>query len=198
MSREFWLGLAAGVLLCRAPSVAHELSRSESTLSIADATVRAQFSINLLEFPGVDVNQDGRVSDDELDARIEDVFSVIKQHFILAAPGSPARVVMQRQQIVDDHVLQADLVYTFVRPVRELRVESTLERATSPGHIHHVRADIGGEAFQALLTPGNRTTTLLVGGITIGRIVIVLLAMGGLAALIALRLVGRRHSAGAV
>jgi hypothetical protein len=182
------------VAFCIAASSAHEVSRSESTLAIAGATVRAQFSINLLEFRGVDANGDERVSYDELDARIEDVFTVIKQHFVLAAPDRPTRVVLQRQQIVEEHVLQADLVYTFDRPVRALRVESTLETVTTPGHVHHVRTDISGEALQALLTPQSRTVTFLVGGLTIGRIVIVLLAFVGVAALITLRIVGRRRS----
>ena len=78
--------------------------------------------------------------------------------------------MLQRQQIVDEHVLQADFVYTFDRPVRELRVESTLETVTTPGHVHHVRTEISGETFQALLTPQNRGATFLVGGITIGHI----------------------------
>ena len=192
MCRGFWLCMAAGVLLSRAPSVAHELSRSESTLSIADATVRAQFSIDLLEFRGVDVNQDEHVSYDELDARLDDVFAVIRQHYLLAAPAPPTRVVMERQQIVDDHVLQAELVYTFDRPVRDLRVESTLDAIATPGHIHAVRTSIHGETFQALLTPQRRTAEFVVGGITIGRIAIVVLAFLAVAAVITLRIARRR------
>lgn len=194
MCRAFWLSVAAGVLLSRAPSVAHELSRSESALSIADATVRVQLTINLLEFPGVDANKDERVSDDELDARIEQVFAVIKRHYLLAASAPPARVVMQRQQIVEDHVLQADLVYTFDRPVRNLHVESTLEAVTTPRHVHAVRASIDGEIFEALLTPESRTADFLVGGVTIGRVVIVVLAFAAVAALVTLRMVGRRRA----
>ena len=197
------LGMAAGarihraallwfVAFCIAPSSAHEVSRSESVLSVADASVRVQFSINLLELRGVDANGDQRVSYDELDARIEDVFGAIKQHYVLAAPAPPARVVMQRQQIVEEHVLQADLVYTFDRPVRQLRVESTLETVTTPGHVHDVRTDISGETLQALLTPESRTATFLVGGLTIGRIAIVLVAFAAVAAVITLRIVGRR------
>ena len=178
---------AAGVV------AAHDVSRSEAILSIEGATVRVQLSINLLEFRGVDASGDERVSYDELDARIEDVFAVIKQHFILTAPDRPTRVVLERQQIVEDHVLQADLVYAFERPVRELRVESTLETVTSPGHVHHVRTDISGETFQALLTPQDRSATFLVGGVTIGRIAVVLLALVGIAAIIALRAIGQRR-----
>jgi hypothetical protein len=167
---------------------AHEVSRSEAILSIAGATVRVEFVINLLEFRGVDSNGDQRVSYDELDARLEDLFAVIKQHYVLAAPAPPASVVMQRQQITEDHVLRADLIYTFDRPVRELSVESTLDTVTSPGHVHNVRTDISGETFEALLTPQSRTVTFLVGGITIGRIFIVLVAFAAVAAIVALRL----------
>jgi hypothetical protein len=154
-----------------------------------------RFSINLLEFRGVDANGDERVSYDELDARIEDVFAVIKEHFVLAATDRPARAVLTRQQIVDDHVLQADLVYTFDRPVGELRVQSTLDAITAPGHVHAVEATIGGQRYHALLTPQHRSAVFLVGGVTIGRIVVVLLALAAVAAIIALRVVsgtGRR------
>jgi hypothetical protein len=184
--------LGAGVIACSVVAAAHEVSRSESTLAITDATVHAQFSINLLELQGVDANGDQRVSYDELDARIEDVFMVIKRHFVLAAPDGPTHVVLQRQQIVEEHVLQADLVYTFDRPVRQLRVESTLDTVTTPGHIHYVRTDISGETLQALLTPESRTATFLVGGVSIGRIFIVILAFAAVAAFIAFRVVSRR------
>jgi hypothetical protein len=186
------LGMAAGAVLCTAAVYAHDVSRSQSTLVITGATVHALFTIDLIEL-GVDANGDQRVSYDELDARIEDVFTVIKQHFVLAAPAAPARVVMQRQEIVEDHVLQADLVFTFDRPVRELRVESTLDTATAPDHVHHLRTTIGGEAFEALLTPRSRTATFLVGGLTIGRIAIALLACAGIAAIIVFRVIGQRQ-----
>ena len=163
------------------------MSRSESEVSITGASVMVRFSINLLEFRGVDANGDERVSYDELDARIEDVFAGIREHFVLATTDRPARVVLQRQQIVEDHVLQADLAYTFDRPVRELRLQSTLDAITAPGHVHSVQATIGGLRYQALLTPQNRSAVFLVGGVTIGRILVVLLALAAIAAIIALR-----------
>jgi hypothetical protein len=189
--RHRLLSLTA-LVLAVGTGFAHEVSRSESTLLITEATVRAQFAINLLEFRGVDANGDERVSYDELDARIEEVFTVITQHFVLTTPDRPTRVVLQRQQIVEDHVLQADLVYTFDRPVRELRLESTLDAVTTPDHVHHARTTIAGDRYEALLTPQHRTATFLIGGISIGRIAVVLLALLGIAAVIALRLVGRR------
>jgi hypothetical protein len=173
------------------------MTRSESVLTITDASVMVRFSINLLEFLGVDANGDERVSYDELDARIEDVFAAIKEHFVLAATDRPARVVLQRQQIVEDHVLQADLVYTFDRPVRELRLQSTLDAITAPGHVHSVEATIGGQRYQAVLTPQNRSAVFLVGGATIGRIVAVLLALAAVAAIIALRVVSGTARRGA-
>ena len=177
------------VFLATRVATAHDLSRSESVLVIDGATVRAQFSINLLEFKGVDANGDGQVTYDELDARVEDIFSVIKQHYRLSAPAQPSRAVMQRQQIVEDHVLRADLVFTFDRPVRDLRVESTLDAATSPSHVHYVRTDINGEAFEAQLTPQHRSTDLAMGGFTIGRLGVALLALAAAAGLAL-----RRHS----
>ena len=192
---RFALALTIGAIpVCGREAIAHDVSRSESVLVIDGATVRVQFSINLLEFKGVDANGDGRVSYDELDARIEQVFTVIKQHFVLTSPDPPTRVILQRQQIVEDHVLRAELVYTFDQPVRDLRVESTLEAATTPSHVHSVQADINGETFQALLTPQHRSASFLVGGFSIGRLLVALLACAAVAAGVAVRLASR-HSA---
>jgi hypothetical protein len=166
---------------------AHELARSESTLTIDGATVRARVAIDLLELQGVDRNADQRVSYEELDAAIERVFAALEDHLALRAPDPPTRVTMGRRQILDDHVLQVDLAYTFDRGVRELRVESTLDRVASPSHLHHVRANIGGETYQALLTPSSRSATFLAGGVTFGRILTVLLALLGLGAWVAHR-----------
>jgi hypothetical protein len=186
--------IVGGLPICGREVTAHDLFRSESALVIDRATVRVQFSINLLEFKGVDANGDGQVTYDELDARVEDIFSLITQHYRLRAPAQPSRAVMQRQQIVDDHVLRADLVYTFDGPVRDLRVDSTLEAATTPGHVHSVRTTINGETFEALLTPQNRSANFLVGGFTIGRLVVALLALGAVAAGLAVRLANRNSA----
>jgi hypothetical protein len=85
-------------------------------------------------------------------------------------------------------------VYTFDCPVRQLDVASTLDAVTTPGHVHHVRAQIGGELSQALLTPADRSVTFLVGGATFGRLAAVLLGFLGVAALIAYRVIQRRSS----
>jgi hypothetical protein len=185
--------MAAGALALLVATVsAHDVSRSESTITIDGAVVHVRFAINLLELAGVDGNRDQRVSYDELEAAIERVFGAIKQHYVLRAPAAPVRVVMERQQMLDDHVLHADLVYTFDSAVRRLMVESTLDAATSASHLHHVNAHIGGQAYQALLTPTNRTVTFLVGGVTFGRIFAVLLALLGLGALVAYRVIQKR------
>jgi hypothetical protein len=186
--------ILSGLPVCGPGASAHDLSRSESVLEIDGATVRAQFSIDLLEFNGVDANGDGQVSYDELDARVEDIFSLVKQHYTMAAPAPPSRTVMQRQQVVEDHVLRAELVYTFDRAVRDLRVESTLEAATTPSHVHYVRTRINSETFEALLTPQHRSVQFLVGGFTIGRLVVVLLACAAVAAGLAVRLTNRRRA----
>ncbi len=187
--------MAAGAVLCSCSVIVstHDIARSESTVTIDGSTVRVQFAINLLELDA-DRNRDERVTYDELDARIEEIFALIKQHYTLGAPEPPTRVVMQRQQIADDHMLQAELVYTFDRAVRQLRVASTLDTITSAEHVHHVRADIDAQAHQALLTPANRSVTFLVGGVTIGRVLAVLIGLGGLAALLVFRLLQRRRA----
>ena len=141
--RAAWLSVAF-IALCAAPVFAHDVSRSESTITIDEATVRIRFAINLLELSGVDANGDERVSYDELDARIEEVFAAIKQHFELRAPDPPERVVMERHRIVEDHMLQADLEYRFADDVRELAVGSSLDTVTGPSHLHHVRAEESG------------------------------------------------------
>ncbi len=86
--------LLAAILtvLCAAPLTAHDLYRSESRLTVNRREVHAQFTFNLLDFPGVDRDGDKRVSQQEFDAAFDRVYQAILQHYSLDSSGPPSRI----------------------------------------------------------------------------------------------------------
>lgn len=185
MSRGFLVALVFSVAL-----TAHDFSQSESTLTIDGSTVSVQLRLNLLEFPGVDANGNGVVSYDELDAGIERVFAAVKEHYVLGAPGSPVRILVERHDIVDDHVLQMDVRYDFAADVAGLDVTSTLDALLGPMHQHMLTTRLNGETTRAVLDADNRRVHLDRSRITRGRIAAVL---GALVAIVLLAWFRRRR-----
>ena len=148
------------VVGCSAILAAHDFSQSESTLALDGASVNVRLRLNLLEFPGVDRNGNGAVSYEELDAAIERVVAAVKEHYVLGAPDAPLRVLVERHEIVDDHVLQMSVRYDFARDVRQLDVTSTLDVLFGPMHQHIVTTRLHGETSRTVLDAGNRRAHL--------------------------------------
>jgi hypothetical protein len=134
---------------------AHEFSQSESALVVDGPSVTARIDLNLLEFPDVDADRNGIVSYEELDAAIERIFAALKQHYVLGAPEAPVRILAERHEIVDEHVLQINVRFSFAHDVRRLDVTSTLDALFGPMHQHFVTATMAGEAGRTVLDAGN-------------------------------------------
>jgi hypothetical protein len=140
------------------PLFAHDLARSESRLEVRGSTVHCELTVDLLEFPGVDTDGNGVVSYAELDRSIADVFTRIKEHFVLRAPAEPTKIVMTRHELVDEHTARVELLYTYPAAVSKLEVTSTFDRlAGRPDHQHYVTAMIDGVQMRAILDAGHRT-----------------------------------------
>jgi hypothetical protein len=145
-------------LTAASPLVAHDLARSDSRLEIEGRAVRCTLTVDLLEFPGVDADGNGVVSYDELDRSIAAVFARVKEHFLLRAPGEPAKIVMTRHELIDEHTARIELAYTFPTSVSRLEVTSTIDQLSHrPDHQHFVTAMISGTRRDAVLDAGNRT-----------------------------------------
>jgi hypothetical protein len=187
--------LLAAVMLASAVATAdgHEFSQTEATIQVEGTSVRVRLGINLLELKGVDGNGDMRVSYDELDRAIERVFGSIKEHYTLGAPAPPARIVAERSEIFDDHVLQINLLYTFSDTVRTLQVTSTFDALLGPTHQHLATAMVNGQPIRAVLDASNPTMTVELRRVTTARILAVLAAAAGLLALAAYRMTARRR-----
>ena len=168
---------------------AHEFSQSESTIEFdGRSTIHLRFSLNLLELKGVDASGDQRVSYDELDRSIERVFTAIKEHYTLGAPEPAERIVAEKYQIADDHVLQIEIRQTFGTDVGRLDVTSSLDALLGSAHQHLVTAIVNGEPRRAVLDASNRSVTFETGRVTVGRVLIVVVAALGLLALALYRL----------
>lgn len=147
---SLWLALAPG-----GPAAAHDLYRSESRLQVHGREVRASFTFNLLDFPGVDQNGDKIASQQEFDASFERVYRTILQHFKLDSSGPPSHVTLVRDRLFDDHVLDLTVTYTFPQDVLGLKVHSTLSDVLGKGHIHLVTFILNGRVQEAILTEGH-------------------------------------------
>lgn len=147
------------VLYCAFPgSVSgHEMSQSESRLEIREHEVRVAFRLNLLELGYVDTNRNGFISYEELDNSIGRVYADIKQHYILQGPALPTQITLERYGVVEDHVLDAEIVYEFPQELTQLRVTSTLHEITRPGHQHLTSANLNGTIHEAVLNAAHST-----------------------------------------
>lgn len=130
---------------------AHDLTQSESQITVQGRVVDMVLFVDLLGVPDVDADANGRVSYEELDRSIERVFSLIKGHLRVTSGTAPGSIVLQRHDIVADHVLRAGLRYEFVRPPEHIEVASTLEQLSRPDHVHLVTVTVGNRIQRAVL-----------------------------------------------
>ena len=135
----------------------HDVSQSESRIDIHGRQVRVALHLNLLELGYVDKDGNGFISYDELDNSIGRVYTDIKQHFVLRGPAPPIQVTLERYGVVEDHVLDAEIVYQFPQDVTQLSVTSTLYEITRPGHQHLTSANLSGTIHEAVLNAANTT-----------------------------------------
>jgi HupE / UreJ protein len=136
---------------------AHEISQSESRIEVHGHEVRVAFRLNLLELGYVDTNGNGFISYDELDNSIGRVYAEVKQHYVLQGPALPIQITLERYGVVEDHVLDAEIVYEFPQDVTQLRVTSTLYQITRPSHQHLTSANLDGTIHEAILNAANQT-----------------------------------------
>jgi hypothetical protein len=152
--------MCVGLLTLASSLSAHDLARSESRLEVQGRDVRCSLTVDLLEFAGVDGDGNGVISYEELDRSIGQVFARVKEHFVLRAPDEPAKVVMTRHELVDEHTLRMELAYSFPTNVSRLEVTSTFDQmARRPDHQHFVTAMMSGTRQDAILDASIRTVT---------------------------------------
>ena len=150
-----YLRLALVVFMTFVPAAAHDLYRSESRLEVRGREVRAAFTFNLLDFPGVDQNGDKRISQEEFDAAFDRVYAGILQHYSLDSSGPPSRITRERDRVFDEHVLDLNVTYTFPQDVLGLKVHSTLTQILGKDHIHLVTFILNRRVQEAVLTSGH-------------------------------------------
>ncbi len=150
-----WRLFVAGALLLAWPATrahGHDLSHSQSEITVAGATATSRVQVDLIGFNGWQWPRRDVVTYDEVDARIEEIFRLLKAHLQASSSTSLVSASMSRYALIDNHVLDADVVYTFDRPIDDLVLRSTLDRITAPDHQHVVRVSYEGRSREALLT----------------------------------------------
>lgn len=144
------------LLLTAAPVLvqAHDVSRSQSRLEVRGAEIQCSITLDLVEFPGVDVNRDAVVSYEELDPAIERIYAALKAHFFVGDPEPPIRTRVERYELLEDHLLRLDVRYAFERPPTRVKVTSTLHEITRPDHHHLISVRFGDDLQESVLGAG--------------------------------------------
>ena len=131
---------------------AHDLSHSQSDITVSGTTARAHVQVDLIGFAGWQWPRRDVVTYDELDARVEELFGLLKTHLQTTSSATLVSTTMARYGLIDNHVLDADVVYTFDRPIDDLVIRSTLDQITAADHQHRTRVSYEGRSSEALLT----------------------------------------------
>jgi HupE / UreJ protein len=142
-----------GILLCvfALSLQAHDLPRSESTITVHGRDVQVRLRLNLLELRDARWNAGEVVSYPELESRIEALYASIKTNFRLDGGAPPFRTELDRYELEDAHVLRLDLSFHFAQDISTLAVTSTLDQMMQPGHVHFTSVTFGGPVQQAAL-----------------------------------------------
>ena len=145
------LWLAAGPALVQA----HDVSRSQSRLEVVGAEIHGSITLDLSEFPNVDVNHDSVISYEELEPAIERIYAALKGHFFVGDPGLPLRTSVEHYELVEDHLLRLDVRYVFERPPTRVMVRSTFHEITRPDHRHLISVRFGDDLQESVLGAGH-------------------------------------------
>ena len=149
-SAVLWLIIAWGVT----PVESHDLSHSQSTIVATGREARVSLQLDLVGLGGLQWRGRDVVTYDELDARVEHVADLIREHFSLTTSSALVSRTVIRYDIVDGHGLMADLLFTFERDIDTLTVGSTLDRVTNADHQHLATVTINGASIGAILSAG--------------------------------------------
>jgi hypothetical protein len=160
---------------------AHDVSSSYARLRVEGSHVHVQFTVALIDFhngPNLDKNGDGIVTRDELDAGIGALAAKIESNYVLEAPEAPSSITIETYDLQGEGVVKMDLLYTFDRPVRNLKVTSTLDRVTQANHQHLLVTGGGDDTRQGVLDVNHPSVNIYVEGHTAFEIVPDLLTLG--------------------
>lgn len=133
---------------------AHDVSRSQSRLDVRGVEIQGSVTLDLVEFPWIDVNHDAVISYDELEPAIERIYAALTAHFFVGGPEPPIRTRVTRYEILEDHLLRLDVHYTFERPPTRVKVTSTLHEITRPDHYHLISVRFGDDLQESVLGSG--------------------------------------------
>ena len=138
-------------------AAAHDLFRSESKLEIRGRQITATFTLNLLDFAGLDRDGDKRVTRAEFDPEAGRIYAALDDHYMLDSSGPPVRRIREKVELFDEHVLTVVERFTFPQDVLAVRVTSTLPDILGATHIHLVSVYLGGRLQENILDTRNRT-----------------------------------------
>jgi len=123
--------------LMPASGFAHPFSSSYSRIRVEGATVEVRLTLNRRDF------------------QTADIVGAVQANYHIEAPESPLQTAVQRTDTIAENTLLLDLIYTFNRPVTNLKVTSTLDRITQADHSHILQVGEGDSTREAVLNAAN-------------------------------------------
>ena len=150
-----WFLCAIMLALCALPAAAHDIARSESALEVKGPVVSGFHILDASAFPAYDINGNGSLSYEELDAAMPQLAAFLKANLRLLAPNPPIKTEISSYNISTDNVasevIRLDMTYTFDRDVSSLKIVSTLPAAIRPDHVTLLSVKMGGAVQNAAL-----------------------------------------------
>jgi hypothetical protein len=156
------IGLVFGFVFSAAAR-AHDVPRSESRVQVHGREAQVVLRLNLLELGYVDLNGDNLISYDEMDRAIDRIYADVKQHYVLRSPALPTQITLEREGVIEDHVLDMQLLYVFPQNVTQLQVNCTLYQVTQPSHEHLISVTMEGVVHEAVLDRGTPSANFSAG-----------------------------------
>ena len=154
MQRKPLLGVIVCLLAIAGPARAHDFSTSYSLIAAEGPEVSVMLTFSATDFhegPRLDLNEDGRVDVEELEAGIDALFVAIDANYQVRAPDAPLDTALEEYFLTAENVARLRVVYTFEADVRDLTVVSTLDRLTQENHQHLLQIGEGDAARTAVL-----------------------------------------------
>lgn len=155
--------MRACLILAALPALAfaHDIVRTESKIEVRGSTARAALLVNLPELKGPSIPFDatGRITADELDRVIPEIFAVVRGHYKLTADGAPSNPTLDRYVLVDGHAVHLELSFPFSQPPSSVTVTSTMHEVMAPGHQHIMTLTMNGVSHEAVLNAQSPSAT---------------------------------------
>jgi hypothetical protein len=125
----------AALLCVVSVAQAHDVSRSDSKITIEGREVHVTLTLNVTE----------------LRHPARSVYDVVREHYFLSSPVAPESIKLESETPIGGPLDQLKILYVFAQDVTKLEVRSTLYQVMPADHQHMMNVRLNGNVHQAIL-----------------------------------------------